>query len=314
MATAKDKEKETEQMVRDGDSDAVFTTTLASGESIFEGDHFLQKSDRVPIDDLIDALSQYKSFLCSKHQVPKGEYCVAVDKDMAEQLIISCQLVRDPTVEITEATEPENTKLGRAIHNHRQAHKVAETILRKIAKKEIAYMEDYVALLETSCNPKVTEDLLKAAGPKFPVLFTQDGPLKPLTTPLPGTLEAKDALSFRCEVEHVSSPGKFAQIHITQADASSAKILAYVPEIVKVNFSGDSTAHAELLIAQLNEHALWLSASALCSPVDKKKGTMQLFRIQHEKTNTQDFYAQRRQLLQAKRSASLPFNDDEIIE
>ena len=37
-------------------------------------------------------------------------------------------------------------------------------------------------------------------------------------------------------------------------------------------------------------------------------------RILHERTNTQDFYAQRRKLLQDNRFGSLPFDDDEITE
>ena len=310
------RKKDTEQSVRDGGSAEVFLTTLASGEAVFEKDHFLQKSGQVPIDDLIDTLHRYKNFLCATNQEPRGEFCVSADKELAERIVLSCQLVIDPTRELVAPTQPEHTKLAQAIRNHSEAHEVAAKVLKKSDTKKPFSMEDFLNILETSPNRKVTEDLLQLAGPDYPTVFTINGALKPLLSRMPETLPASSSLSFRCAVEFVSTPNKFARVKITQKDTASARLLKYFSDNVDVRLGDNIDAHDDLLIAQLNKHELWILVSAVCpttsKPTAQKKGTLQFLRILHERTNTQDFYAQRRKLLQDRRSANLPYEDEEI--
>ena len=117
---------------------------------------------------------------------------------------------------------------------------MAEKILKEDGKEGHFLHGRLCRLAKTSCNPKVTEDLLKVAGPQFPTLFTRDGPLKPLTTPMQGTLKAKARIRLSLRSGTCIQPGRSRRF-TSRKPMRRAQILAYVPEIIRVNFAGNSS-------------------------------------------------------------------------
>jgi hypothetical protein len=303
---------DTFQYVRDGECDEIFTTRVGTGELIFEDEQFVQTGGLIPMSDVHDVLYSYASFLCIQNQEPRGKFAVGVDRATVEALIISSVLVKDSTPELMGKSQPDHTMLAWAVKNNLQAHGVAEKILELVNNVHRFSMNMFIKILVTSDNVKLTEDLLQVAGPSYPEMFCNDVQLKRLATKMPDTLPADELLSFKCTVLSVSSPDKSALVKITQiAPGPSQELLKFLPENVSVTFGSSSSLKSDLLIAQLNEDALWLLVSAVCptstSSAARKKASLVVMQIMHEKTNTQDAYLERRRLLKNLTSRQFKF-------
>ena len=299
---AASRNRDTLQYVRDGECDEIFTTRMGTGELIFEGKQFSHTGGLIPMSDVHEVLYSYASFLCIRNQEPRGKFAVGVDRATAEALIISSVLVKDSTPELINDLLPDHTKLAWVVKNNIQAHGVAEKILELVNNVPRFSMNMFIKILNTSDNVKLTEDLLQVAGPSYPEMFCNDVQLKRLATKMPDTLPASELLSFKCTVLSVSSPDKSALVQITQkAPGASQELLKYLPENVNVTFGSGTSLKIDLLIAQLNDDTIWLLVSALCptsaSTAARKKVSLVVMQIVHEKTTTQEAYLEQRRLL-----------------
>ena len=305
------RKKDTLQYVRHGQCDEIFTTRVGTGELIFEGDHFLQKTGLIPISDLHDVLHNYEAYLCIKNQEPRGEFSVGVDRQAAEALIVSSVLVQNPTQELMDGVLPDHTKLAWAVKNNLQAQDVAQEILKQASTDTRFSMNQYLQLLSKSENTKLTEDLLQVAGPSYPEMYCNDKPLNRLCTKMPGALPAVEMLSFKCLVLSVNSRDGAAVVRITAKGAGAAQeLLKFLPEIVTITFGSSYILKTDLLIAQYYEDALWLSTTAHCptssSSLSRKQTRLEVMSILHEKTNSEEIYLHRRRLLQEMKSSRQP--------
>ena len=288
------------RFVREGECDPVFTTRLTSGGECFKVNRFLQAGDYIPVDDFIDTLLTYERYLCARASRGK-DMRVGIDKELAERLILASVLARNPSAELTAQTEPDHTRLATTIRQHVQAYKTAVTLLKEATQPGYC-MEDFVQQMETSSNVELTQNLLKKAGAGFPAIFVGDQPLVRLDTAMPDVLPIRSPLSIRCSVTSVSDSQSHAQVQmLATADTHSAQCLSSSRGPLTIRFGNDTNARADLLIAQLNEHELWLEVVGKCPTMDisasQQKTQLTLVRIQHEKTNTVEAYAQSRRVL-----------------
>ena len=226
---------------------------------------------------------------------------MGIDKELAERLILASVLTRNPSAELTGNTEPDHTRLATTVQQHFQAYKTAATLLKE-ANQPGYCMEDFVQQLDTSSNADLTQSFLKKAGAGFPVIFVGDQPLVRLDTAMPEVLPTRSPLSIRCSVTSVSDSQSHAQVQmLAAADSHSAQCLSNSRGPLNIRFGNDTNARADLLVAQLNEHELWLEVVGKCPTMDvsaaQQKTQLTLVRIQHEKTNTLEAYAQSRKVL-----------------
>lgn len=284
------------QLIRDGDSEAVLSVGLRVEDIVDERGRFRQVGPRVPLLDAIRGLVAASKRLFPGLVHPAEESGISVDRRSWEDVIASLDRVA-PVSSLID--EPRPTVIAKLVDGAEEAHRAAGKILEGVSGDPNFTMDAFAQLLKASPNRELTEQMLESACEANAGWTLGDRILAPLQISMPATLLASRPIEVRGLIYDVDDVTGLASLEIDgYRDAYAQAMLVNHPPRVPLQFDRDSAERDDLLVLQYHRHPVWLRATAVCAVTARhsRRSTLSLSKILLGRTALDKWHQTARQL------------------